>query len=325
MSITITGGISFSGGVGIVAPPPSEANAAWFTSIGTSNMQRITFATDTATASVRGKLSETRWQLGSVSTLDYGWWGAGFTNGSPNDSTSRVDRMTFVNDTAVNSVRGPLTTTLCNHAASSNGTTYGWFGGGNPGINQPRISTVTRIEYSNDTVVSTNRGPLSQPKRNLVASSNTTSGWWGGGYNYTDQTYIYSTVDRITYATDTATASVRGPLSIARYWLGGTGNANYGWFAGGATPGFVIISTVDRITYATDTATASVRGPMSIARYYLSGSGNTSYGWFGGGYPGPLSTVDRITYATDTATADVRGPLFTSGGNANNDSCGGVQ
>ena len=65
-------------------------------------------------------------------------------------------------------------------------------------------------------------------------------------------------------------ASVRGPLSLARYILAAAGNTTDGWFGGG-NPGS--LSTVDRITYATDTATASVRGPLSSARYALAAAG----------------------------------------------------
>ena len=130
-----------------------------------------------------------------------------------------------------------------------------------------------------------------------------TAAWFGGGYTI-------STVQRITFATDTATASVRGPLSLARYALAAASNFTYGWFGGGFEPGGTLYATVDRITYATDTATASVRGPLSSARQRLAAAGNTTNGWFGGGNsPGRVSLVDRITYATDTATASVRGPL----------------
>ena len=122
------------------------------------------------------------------------------------------------------------------------------------------------------------------------------AGWFGGGNEASNPT---STVNRITYATDTATASVRGPLSLARQNLAAAGNFTYGWFAGGGVyPSF--FSTVDRITYATDTATASVRGPLSLARYQLAAAGNTTDGWFGSGqiYPGPepynKSTVDSV-------------------------------
>ena len=144
------------------------------------------------------------------------------------------------------------------------------------------------------------------------------AGWFGGGFDGGADT---SRVDRITYATDTATATVRGPLSLARFNLAAAGNDTDGWFGGGS-PNF---STVDRITYATDTATASVRGPLSSARGGIGAAGNTTDGWFGGGNPGPSSTVQRITYATDTATASVRGPL-SSGRNYNHlAAAGGIQ
>ena len=47
-----------------------------------------------------------------------------------------------------------------------------------------------------------------------------TAAWFGGGTNNAGS---FSTVDRITYATDTATASVRGPLSSARDLLAAAG------------------------------------------------------------------------------------------------------
>jgi hypothetical protein len=89
-----------------------------------------------------------------------------------------------------------------------------------------------------------------------------TAGWWAGGSPAT------STVQRITFATDTATASVRGPMSVGRSALAAsTDNSTYGWFSGGFgfpynLPNYSI-TTVDRITYATDTVTAGVRGGLN--------------------------------------------------------------
>jgi hypothetical protein len=48
----------------------------------------------------------------------------------------------------------------------------------------------------------------------MGAAGNDTDGWFGAGADP-----LTSTVNRITYATDTATASVRGPLSLAREYL----------------------------------------------------------------------------------------------------------
>ena len=145
-----------------------------------------------------------------------------------------------------------------------NTNTEAWFGGG--------TSTVDRITYATDTATASVRGPLSLARNSLAAAGNTTDGWFGGGPPPSPGTAYSSLVDRITYATDTATASVRGPLSLARYSLAATGNSTDGWFGGGqGDPGYT--STVDRITYATDTATASVRGPLSLARYRLAAAG----------------------------------------------------
>ena len=130
-----------------------------------------------------------------------------------------------------------------------------------------------------------------------VATPNT--GYFGGGDGYT-------TVDRIDYSNDTATASPKGPLSLARRDFAATGNSSYGYFGGGR-PGY---SRVDRIDYSNDTATAVAKGPLSAGRGYLAATGNSSYGYFGGGWaPGFRSTVDRIDYSNDTATAVAKGPL----------------
>ena len=183
--------------------------------------------------------------------------------------------------------------------------TAAWFGGGYSS------STVDRITFATDTATASVRGPLSSARAYLAAAGNTTDGWFGAGYTTVPSFSPTSTVQRITYATDTATASVRGPLSLDRYGMGAAGNATDGWFGAGYNAGG--FSTVDRITYATDTATASVRGPLSGVRYKLAAAGNTTNGWFGGGQtPATVTTVDRITYATDTATASVRGPLSSA-------------
>ena len=142
----------------------------------------------------------------------------------------------------------------------------------------------------------------------MSAAGNSDYGWFGGGYFGGGA--AGSSVQRITYATDTATPSPRGPLSSGIRGTGAAGNTTDGWWAGGRLPGGgSLVSRVDRITYATDTATATTRGPLNAIRCDFSGAGNTTDGWFGGGQPGPVSTVERITYATDTATASVRGPL----------------
>jgi hypothetical protein len=161
--------------------------------------------------------------------------------------------------------------------AATGNTNDGWFAGGY--VNAPAIayvSKVDRITYSNDNVTASVRGPLSTIVfAESATSDGTTYGYFGGGYNAAPFGGLLSTVQRITYANDTAAVSIRGPLSSARNYLAATGNSTDGWFCGGMVPGSV--STVDRITYATDTATASVKGPLSMARILIAGTSGGSY------------------------------------------------
>jgi hypothetical protein len=324
MAMILANGISFSGGFIFTPPPPPPQNTAgWFgggneASNPTSTVNRITYATDTATASVRGPLSLARFGSAAVGNFTYGWFGAGRSY-STSTYYSTVDRITYATDTATASVRGPLSSARYSSAATGN-TTDGWFGGGQIGPpSYDPVSTVDRITYATDNNTASVRGPLSSATGRKGAAGNTTDGWFGGGYIGVP----LSTVNRITYATDTATASVRGPLSSGRQRLSAAGNTTDGWFGGGRINAPGPLSTVDRITYATDTATASVRGPLSAGRYGLGAASNTTDAWFGGGAQTAFSTVDRITYATDTATASVRGPL--SGARYNLAAAGGIQ
>jgi hypothetical protein len=311
MSVTITGGISFSGGVGIVAAPPAGPTAGWVgggmnsSSAATSSVDRITYATDTATATVRGPLSSATYTQASAGTFTQGWFGGGYTFPfGPPYRISTVQRITYATDTATASVRGPLNTPVNYLGATSDQTTYGWFVGGlTPGI----VSTVQRITYSTDTTATSVRGPLSYEQARIGATGNTTDGWFAGGAGGAGGN-PNSGVQRITYATDTATASARGPLAVIVRMSAGAGTSTQGWIAGKNDE--ATNTNVQRITYATDTATASVRGPLSVDVFQMSAStDDTTYGWFAGGSTPRTSTVQRITYATDTVTASVMGPL----------------
>jgi len=63
------------------------------------------------------------------------------------------------------------------------------------------------------------RGPLSAARRELAATGTSNYGYFGGG-----GFPAVSIVDRIDYSNDTVTAVQRGPLSAARYGLGGAQN-----------------------------------------------------------------------------------------------------
>jgi hypothetical protein len=286
-----------------------------------STVDRIDFSNDFALTSTRSPLSIARSFLSSTGNTNYGWFGGGFSTPSTSSAVSIVDRIDFSNDSSTASPRGALSSVRSGLTATGN-PNYGWFGGG-----FPALSTVDRIDFSNDSASVSVRGPLSAGKGYTGATGNSNYGWWGGGNDPAlpiPQRRLL-TVDRIDFSNDSVTASVRGPLSLARAYLAATGNSNYGWFGGG-TP--AATSTIDRIDFANDSVTASIRGPLSSVRPGPAATSGQAkgpairpaktggYGWFGGGAGGSptasVSIVDRIDFSNDLSTASPRGSLINS-------------
>ena len=290
-----------------------NSNYGWFgggyipTPAVVSTVDRIDFANDSVAVSVRGPLSIERGFLAATGNSNYGWFGGGSNPATaPTTFQSRVDRIDFSNDSSTTSPRGPLSIRKNLFTATGN-SNYGWFGGGYTGPGAPGfLTTVDRIDFSNDSPSTSIRGPLNssptygQGKQGLAATGNSNYGWFAGGADAA--TPILNVVDRIDFSNDTTTASSRGLLLVAKNRMGAAGNSNYGWFGGGNPGPF---STVDRIDFSNDSSTTSPRGPLSAARAYLAATGNSNYGWFGGVGVG----VERINFSNDSVSASPRGSL----------------
>jgi len=302
-----------------------------------TSVERISFSNDNITPSFRGFITIPSFNGGVEATgnNNFGYYGGGAALPTGRTTICRID---YANDTANASIRGPLNGGRWGGSACGN-SNFGYFGAGTnyqPSGYYGR-SDVERIDYSNDTVNASFRGPLNigtaygcsvssgsfggSPVSYLGAPWTSTApfGYFAGGVN-SSPTDI-STVDRIDYANDTNTAVVRTFLQSTIYEPTGVSNNNFGYFGGGvAAPG--LVSRVDRIDYANDTGSTSNRGPLSIARETRA-TGNSNFGYFGGGSSPVLSTIDRISYSNDTVTALTRSILsaaryrHTATGNSN--------
>ena len=174
----------------------------------------------------------------------------------------------------------------------------GYFGGG--GATSAVASTMDKVTYSSDTTTQVPGAALSVSRSNLAATGNSTAGYFGGGQFFPSPTPLfYSTMDKVTYSSDTTAAVPGAFLSVARQDLTATGNSTAGYFGGG----FPSRSTMDKVTYSTDTTAAVPGAALSAARYALAATGNSTAGYFGGGSAGGVwSTMDKVTYSTDTRT-----------------------
>ena len=153
---------------------------------------------------------------------NYGWFGGGSLGTSPVTVSATVDRIDFSNDLATASPRGSLSLARYGLAATGN-SNYGWFGGGA----FPTVSRVDRIDFSNDNATASIRGPLSLARQLLAATGNSNYGWFGGGWFSPSSPQInYSTIDRINFSNDSATAVARSMLTGARYDQAATSNTS---------------------------------------------------------------------------------------------------
>ena len=214
-------------------------------------------------------------------------------------------------------------------------SSFGYFGGGGPG----QKNNVYRVDYSNDTASTVEKGSLTVGRQSLGATSArenafdnilgpalvenrliptypvTSFGYFGGGNVRTtgpSSTPAKSSIDRINFNNDTVTGVEKGSLSVAEreYSAGATNNSSFGYVAGGYSfPASADVTSIDRIDFNNDTATSLARGPLSAARKYAAATGSSSFGYFGGGNSPTVSTVDRLDYSSDTSTASPKGPL----------------
>jgi hypothetical protein len=301
-----------------------------------SRVDRIDYSNDSATASIRGPLSLGRAYFTSAGNSNFGYFIGGWVPGA----TARVDRIDYANDNTTASVRGSLSSARVSLAAAGT-SNFSWIAGGNSA--NAVSSIVDRISYSNDTATSLTRGNMSFAKYYPLATGNSNFGYFGGGVIPSSPAVSSSTIDRIDYSNDTATASVRGPLSTQRGRGSATGTQNFGYFAGSGseTP---LLSSIDRIDYSNDTATASVRGPLSTGRYGMGGTSPTSFGGASDfrptqqffdiqsmrriedttsasvkkrvlgsfGYFCLQSKIDRLDYSNDTTNTSTRAPVLTT-------------
>ena len=327
----------------------------------TTIVDRVDFSSDTPTASPKGPLSDARYGVAATGNQSYGY----VAGGRPPTTRTTVDRIDYSSDTGTTPTKGPLSVGTFYFSATGNAS-YGYFASGSVGTN------IDRIDYGNDTATATPKGSLSTPSStyNHSATGDTNYGYFAGGEPGPG---AISTIDRVDFSNDTATASPKGSLSVAKYSAAGASSranalptadlitaaniinpdseknsigtnywshrydttfdwnnaygdgtasnvgTDYGYFAGGRDyPGTVQTrSIIDRIDFSSDTDAAVEKGPLSSKIGWMASLSNQSYGYFASGaYVPPgwnfTSRIDRIDYSNDTTAAIHRSNVITS-------------
>ena len=142
--------------------------------------------------------------------------------------------------------------------------------------------------------------------------ANQTHGYTGGGSNPSASPSYLSSIERMTFANDTATSVDKSTFRAAFTNSPSPGQgANFAVSIGGPAYGYwqgANNTYVDRLDYSNDTAQAAATTNSTIPSNARSALSNTSYGYFCGGWVNK-SVVDRLDYANDSTTMSPKGNL----------------
>jgi hypothetical protein len=233
--------------------------------------------------------------VAAVFNNSYGYFGGG--SQPITTSASQIARLDFSNETISNP--GKSLSPARQRTAGVSNNSYGYFSGGQTGSLAPSsISTITRLDFSNEVV--------SDPGKNFVTTrtdiagvSNNSYGYFGGGNGQ-------NTITRLDFSNETV-SDPGNNLPTARSSPGGVYNNSYGYFAGG----FPTIATITRLDFSNETVSnpgnnlptargvgASLSGGASVLRP------NKTYGYFAGGATNPpiICTIIRLDFSNETAS-----------------------
>jgi hypothetical protein len=191
-----------------------------------------------------------------------GYFAGGTTDGA--NSLSTADKLTYSNDTTAAQTTANLSQARYYLAGISEGTTKGYFAGGQ---SSTVLVTADKLTFSNDTTAAQTTADLSTATAYISGCSGEgTKGYFAGGGTFAITFNAY----KLTYTTDTTAAQTTANLSQARKDLAGISEGSTeGYFAGGSTG--AIVATADKLTYSTDTTAAQTSANLSQARTALAG------------------------------------------------------
>ena len=237
-----------------------------------------------------------------------------------------VDKMVFSTEVTSLSATATLATTTGFATPNLSDKTLACYllGGG-----EPSIDTGQKLTFASDTTANVAAADLSQDRRMLGSVSDGTYGWMAGGYSNTPSPAAYMTTgDKITFSTDTTSASASTDLSTAAGSPGSVSEGStHGYLLGGYTSadGGTRLDTGRKITFSNDTTALCAAADLSRSVNSPRGlSDQSTNGYMMGGQSDAEihSETDKIVFSTDTAsncaTADLATGGKTQGGSFSN-------
>ena len=231
----------FGGGF---APGPSH-----FTTV-----DKLTYSSDSTGRLPSTNLSVARHSAAATSSSTAGYFGGGNNPGLSPGTQTRVDKLTYSDDTIAAVPGASLETGVFYVAANGTPSAGYWGAGRNPSFTPINVTTMQKILYSTDTSTTIPSGALTAARYGHASTGNSDVGYFMAGYSigWFPTNGFVSTIDKITYSTETV-SHVPGGTTGPRGFLDGTGSSSAGYISGGNTPGPDTTRT-EKLTFTTETS-----------------------------------------------------------------------
>jgi len=225
---------------------------------------KLTFSNDTTAAISSGGLSLARAQLYGVSERSGKAYFGGGLSGTGGAKVSTIDKLAFSGD-STSALVATLSQARSGAGGLTEGTSKGYWAGGNTGGGIPQVKTADKISFSSDAVSALTTANLSVGKYLMQSGSDgSTKGYFAGGQTGAP----VSGVDKITFSTDT-TAAITSPGAAFNEANGDSGSDGNKLLAMGGSQGFGGI----KLTFATDSSTTlGATCQLSSSRTFLAGN-----------------------------------------------------
>jgi hypothetical protein len=228
----------------------------------------------------------------------------GYIDGSVPTSVIPITRLDFSNETV--SSPGKNISPARSNAATVSNNSYGYFGGGNNGPGgavATAISTITRLDFSNETVSDPGKNFLTSPRYILAAVSNNSYGYFGGGVALPSVPQSICTITRLDFSNETV-SNPGNNLLKQRSYLAAVSNNSYGYFGGGTEDTPPYSCTISRLDFSNETVSNPGKN-LPYGSQGIMGVFNNYYGYFAGGRdsnapPVFLNTITRLDFSNET-------------------------
>jgi len=221
-----------------------------------------------------------------------GYYGAGRAPG--NISLTTIDRLDFVTETRTTPTPKLSIARADLASGKLSSTSFGYFGGGSSPPGLARFSTIDRLDFSTDSVV-TPAPKLPQANSEFGATSSGFYAYFVGGFGGSSGARI-STINRLDFSTDSVVTPAP-KLPAVTSGQAGTESRFYGYFSGGFGQQ---ASVINRLDFTTETVSVPTPKLSSLGSIGIAAVSSSAFGYFGGGYLS--SAINRLDFTTETVS-----------------------